>query len=57
MQILMTLNAMTAELETEQLLNYPQLFWAAVACLDTTSEKEFVEVVFNALRNTFLRFI
>ena len=45
MQILMTLNAMTAELETEQLLNYPQLFWAAVACLDTTSEKEFVEVV------------
>lgn len=45
MQILMTLNAMTAELSPEKLLNYPQLFWAAVACLDTTSEKEFVEVL------------
>lgn len=45
MQILMTLNAITNELSSEELLKCPQLFWAAVACLGTTSEKEFVEVL------------
>lgn len=45
MQILMTMNAITTQLSPEDLLKYPQLFWAAVACLETTSEKEFVEVL------------
>lgn len=45
MQILMTLNAITTQLDTEELLKCPQLFWAAVASLETTSEKEFVEVL------------
>lgn len=45
MQILMTLNAITTELSPDELLKCPQLFWAAVACLETTYEKEFVEVL------------
>ncbi|ANB14404.1 Tao3p [Sugiyamaella lignohabitans] len=45
MQILMTLNAVTAELASEDLINYPQLFWATVACLGTVHEQEFIEVL------------
>lgn len=45
MQILMTLNAITSQLSTQELLNHPQLFWAAVSCSSTISEKEFVEVL------------
>lgn len=45
MQILMTLNAVTAELDAEELINYPQLFWATVACLSTIHEQEFIEAL------------
>ncbi|CAN6632790.1 cell morphogenesis protein PAG1 [Trichomonascus vanleenenianus] len=45
MQILMTLNAVAAETPSEELINYPQLFWAAVACLNTVHEEEFIEVL------------
>lgn len=45
MQILMTLNAITAELNSEKLIDFPQLFWSSVACLSTVHEQEFVEVL------------
>lgn len=45
MQILMTLNAITAELDSEKLIDFPQLFWSSVACLSTVHEQEFVEVL------------
>lgn len=45
MQILMTLNAITAELDCEKLINFPQLFWASVACLSTVHEHEFIETI------------
>ncbi|KAH3668379.1 hypothetical protein OGAPHI_002133 [Ogataea philodendri] len=45
MQILMTLNAITAELYSEQLIDFPQLFWSVVACLNTIHETEFIEVL------------
>lgn len=43
MQILMTLNAITAELDSEKLIDFPQLFWSGVACLSTIHEQEFIE--------------
>lgn len=45
MQILMTLNAITAELPSSQLIDYPQLFWCTVASLSTVHEHEFIEVL------------
>lgn len=45
MQILMTLNAITAELDFEKLIEFPQLFWSGVACLSTVHEREFIEVL------------
>lgn len=45
MQILMTLNAITAELNSENLIDFPQLFWSSVACLSTIHEQEFIEVL------------
>lgn len=45
MQILMSLNAIIAELSAEKLISFPQLFWSAVACLSTVHEKEFIEVI------------
>lgn len=45
MQILMTLNAITAELDLAKLIDFPQLFWLGVACLLTIHEQEFVEVL------------
>ncbi|EMG46163.1 hypothetical protein G210_3608, partial [Candida maltosa Xu316] len=45
MQILMTLNAITAELDSEKLIDFPQLFWSGVACLSTIHEQEFIEVL------------
>ncbi|GMG55894.1 unnamed protein product [Ambrosiozyma monospora] len=45
LQILMTLNAITAELYSEQLIDFPQLFWSAVASLNTIHEHEFIEVL------------
>lgn len=45
MQILMTLNAVTAKLDPQELINFPQLFWAAAACLTTVHEQEFIEVL------------
>lgn len=45
MQILMTLNAITSELYSEQLIAFPQLFWSAVASLTTIHESEFIEVL------------
>ncbi|CUM64350.1 uncharacterized protein PRCAT00001952001 [Priceomyces carsonii] len=45
MQILMTLNAITAELDSEKLIDFPQLFWSSVACLSTIHEQEYIEVL------------
>jgi hypothetical protein len=45
MQILMTMNAITAELDSEKLIDFPQLFWSGVACLSTIHEQEFIEVL------------
>lgn len=45
MQILMTLNAITAELDSEKLIDFPQLFWSSVACLSTIHEHEFIETI------------
>lgn len=45
MQILMTLNAITSELYSEQLIAFPQLFWSGVAALTTIHESEFIEVL------------
>ena len=45
MQILMTLNAITAELDSDKLIDFPQLFWSSVACLSTIHEQEFIEVL------------
>ncbi|SCU94247.1 LAFA_0F20714g1_1 [Lachancea sp. 'fantastica'] len=45
MQILMTLNAVTAELSPAKLIDFPQMFWALVACLSSVHEQEFVEVL------------
>lgn len=45
MQILMTLNAITAELDSEKLIDFPQLFWSGVACLSTIHEHEFIETI------------
>ncbi|KAK9457532.1 cell morphogenesis N-terminal-domain-containing protein [Dipodascopsis uninucleata] len=43
MQILMTLNAIVTQVDVSDLVNYPQIFWATVACLNTIHEQEFVE--------------
>ncbi|KAK9369434.1 cell morphogenesis N-terminal-domain-containing protein [Lipomyces kononenkoae] len=43
MQILMTLNAISAQIDVAELLNYPQIFWATVACLQTIHQQEFIE--------------
>lgn len=45
MQILMTLNAVTAELDANDLIGFPQLFWSLVACLNTIHEPEFIEAL------------
>lgn len=45
MQILMTLNAITAELDAADLINFPQLFWSITACLNSIHEQEFIEVL------------
>lgn len=45
MQILMTLNAVTAELSAAKLIDFPQMFWALVACLNSVHEQEFIEVL------------
>lgn len=45
MEILITLNAIIAEMEEDYLLQYPQLFWVTVACLNTVHEGEFMEVL------------
>lgn len=41
----MTLNAITSELYSEQLIAFPQLFWSSVASLTTIHENEFIEVL------------
>lgn len=45
MQVLMTFNAITAELYSEQLIAFPQLFWSGIASLTTIHENEFIEVL------------
>ena len=45
MQILMTMNAIIAELDSEGLIDFPQLFWSSVACLSTVHEHEFIETI------------
>ena len=45
MEILITLNAIVTEMDEGYLRQYPQLFWATVACLNTVHEGEFMEVL------------
>jgi hypothetical protein len=52
MQILMTLNAITSELDAEKLIDFPQLFWATVASLHTINEHEYIELL--SVLNKFL---
>ena len=41
-EILTTLRVITQALSPSELLQYPQLFWTACACLDTIYEREFI---------------
>ncbi|KAF2273521.1 cell morphogenesis protein-like protein [Westerdykella ornata] len=43
LEILTTLRAIIEALQPEDLIQYPQLFWATCACLDTIHESEFME--------------
>ena len=52
MQILMTLNAIAAEVDSQKLIDFPQLFWSSVACLSTIHEQEFIEVL--SIMNKFI---
>ena len=45
MEILTTLRTIIGALEPAHLLQYPQLFWATCACLNTIYEREFVETL------------
>ncbi|KAF3938035.1 hypothetical protein ABW19_dt0200649 [Dactylella cylindrospora] len=45
MEILITLNAILAALDPEDIMQFPQTFWATVACLHTIHENEFMEVL------------
>ena len=45
MEILTTLKALIAKLDADKLLNFPQLFWATCACLESINEGEFREAV------------
>lgn len=45
MEILITINTIISEMTEEDLLQYPQLFWVTVACLNTVHEQEFMEVL------------
>ncbi|KAK6544563.1 Cell morphogenesis protein PAG1 [Orbilia ellipsospora] len=45
MEILITLNAIVAALDPEEIMHFPQMFWATVACLHTIHENEFMEVL------------
>ncbi|KAI9721918.1 MAG: hypothetical protein M1812_001874 [Candelaria pacifica] len=43
MEILTTLKTIIGALDSVDLLQYPQLFWATCACLNTIHEREFME--------------
>ena len=43
MEILTTLKTIIEALSTDELMQYPQLFWIVCACLDTVHEREFQE--------------
>jgi hypothetical protein len=43
LEILTTLKTIIGALQPADLLQYPQLFWATCACLDTIHEREFME--------------
>lgn len=45
MEILTTLKTLLMKLESEKLLNFPQLFWTTCACLESINEREFLEAV------------
>ncbi|KAK6077562.1 cell morphogenesis protein PAG1 [Seiridium cupressi] len=45
MEILTTLKTLIVKLEPEKLLELPQLFWTACACLESINEREFYEAV------------
>lgn len=45
MEILTTLKTIIGALQPADLLQYPQLFWATCACLDTIYEREFIEAL------------
>ena len=45
LEVLRTFSAMAQNVTMTEMSNFPQLFWCAVACLTTPSEKEFAEVI------------
>ena len=45
MEILTTLKAVIGALTRQDILGFPQLFWATCACLDTIHEREFLETL------------
>ena len=45
MEILTTLKTIIGALQPSDLLQYPQLFWATCACLNTIYEREFIETL------------
>jgi hypothetical protein len=45
MEILTTLKMITADMDHDGLMQYPQLFWATCACLNTIHEQEFLEAL------------
>lgn len=44
-EILTTLKIIIGSLQQSELLRYPQLFWAACACLETIHEREYMEAI------------
>jgi hypothetical protein len=52
MEILATLRTLITKLDADKLMALPQLFWTAVACLESINECEFLEAV--GMLNEFL---
>lgn len=45
MEILTTLKTLISKLDSENLSNFPQLFWTTCACMESINEREFLESV------------
>ncbi|ODV59426.1 Tao3p ASCRUDRAFT_28572, partial [Ascoidea rubescens DSM 1968] len=52
LQIFITLNTIVEKIDPDELIVFPQLFWAIVACLTTINEQEFEEGL--SILNNFL---